>query len=121
MLKKHGFIIFNIKIPDISNFKSILILLKQRYLCKCCHKVFTLKSSIVNYGCFISKNTKWKIAKDLMEKRSKKNIAIANNVSPNTVERVIDSYYEMVKIYKITYLLFFLLMNLDLLNLLMVR
>lgn len=56
-----------------------------------------------------------------MEKRSKKNIAIANNVSPNTVERVIDSYYEMVKIYKITYLLFFLLMNLDLLNLLMVR
>ena len=100
MFEKHGFIISNIKIPDVSGFKSILRLHKQRYLCKCCHKAFTLKSSIVDYGCFISKNTKWKIAKDLMEKRSEKDIAKANNVSPNTVERVMDSYYDTVKIYK---------------------
>ena len=51
-------------------------------------------------GCFISKNTKWKIAKDLKEKRSEKDIAIANNVSPNTVERVMDSYYNTNKLYK---------------------
>jgi len=100
MFEKHGFIISNIKIPDVSGFKSILRLHKQRYLCKCCNKAFTLKSSVVDFGCFISKNTKWKIAKDLMEKRSEKDIAIANNVSPNTVERIMDSYYETVKIYK---------------------
>ena len=100
MLEKHGFIISNIKIPDVSGFKTILRLHKQRYLCKCCNKAFTLKTNVVDYGCFISKNTKWKIAKDLMEKRSEKDIAKANNVSPNTVERIMDSYYDSIKIYK---------------------
>ena len=33
MLEKHGFIISNIKIPDVSGFKTILRLHKQRYLC----------------------------------------------------------------------------------------
>ena len=98
--EKHGFIISNIKIPDVSGYKTILKLHKQRYLCKHCNKAFTLKTNIVDYGCFISKNTKWKIAKDLKEKRSEKDIAIANNVSPNTVERVMDSYYNTNKLYK---------------------
>ena len=98
--EKHGFITSNIKIPDVSGYKTILRLHKQRYLCKHCNKAFTLKTNIVNYGCFISKNTKWKIAKDLKEKRSEKDIAIANNVSPNTVERVMDSYYNNIKLYK---------------------
>ena len=98
--EKHGFITSNIKIPDVSGYKAILKLHKQRYLCKHCNKAFTLKTNIVDYGCFISKNTKWKIAKDLKEKRSEKDIAIANNVSPNTVERVMDSYYNNVKLYK---------------------
>ena len=36
-------------------------------------------------------------------KRSEKDIAIDNNVSPNTVERIIDSYYELdTKVYKHT-------------------
>ena len=36
-----------------------------------------------------------------MKKRSEKDIAIDNNVSPNTVERVIDSYYQLDnKVYK---------------------
>lgn len=100
MFERHGFIISNIKIPDVSGFKSILRLHKQRYLCKCCNKAFTLKTNIVDYGCFISKNTKYKIVKDLTKKMSEKDIAINNNVSPNTVERVMDSYYDTVKIYK---------------------
>jgi len=38
-----------------------------------------------------------------MKKRSEKDIAIDNNVSPNTVERIIDSYYELdKKVYKHT-------------------
>ena len=36
--EKHGFITSNIKIPDVSGFKSILKLHKQRYLCKHCNK-----------------------------------------------------------------------------------
>ena len=98
--EKHGFISSSIKIPDVSGFKSILKLHKQRYLCKHCNKAFTLSTNIVNYGCFISNNTKYKIAKDLTKKRSEKDIAIDNNVSPNTVERVMDSYYETQKLYK---------------------
>ena len=98
--EKHGFITSDIKIPNVSGYKTILRLHKQRYLCKHCNKAFTLKTSIVDFGCFISKNTKWKIAKDLKEKRSEKDIARDNNVSPNTVERIMDSYYDTVKIYK---------------------
>ena len=98
--EKHGFITSNIKIPDVSGFKSVLKLHKQRYLCKHCNKAFTLSTNIVNYGCFISNNTKHKIATDLVKKRSEKDIASDNNVSPNTVERIMDSYYETQKLYK---------------------
>lgn len=98
--EKHGFITSNIKIPDVSGYKTILRLHKQRYLCKHCNKAFTLSTSITNYGCFISNNTKHKIAKDLVKKRSEKDIASDNNVSPNSVERIMDSYYESQKIYK---------------------
>ena len=98
--EKHGFITSNIKIPEVSGYKTILRLHKQRYLCKHCHKAFTLSTSITNYGCFISNNTKHKIARDLIKKRSEKDIASDNNVSPNTVERIMDSYYETQKLYK---------------------
>lgn len=97
--EKHGFITSNIKIPDVVGFKAILKLHKQRYLCKNCHKAFTLSTNIVDYGCFIS-NNKLKIACDLVKKRSEKDIALDNNVSPNTVERVMNSYYETQKLYK---------------------
>lgn len=98
--EKHGFITSNIKIPDVSGFKSILRLKKQRYLCKHCGKTFTLRDNVTEYGCFISKNTKWKIANELRNKISEKDIAINNNVSPNTVERIMDSYYDSQKLYK---------------------
>ena len=98
--EKHGFILSNIIIPDVSGYKSILRLHKQRYLCKHCHKAFTLTSNITNYGCFISNLTKHKIALDLTKKRSEVDIALDNGVSPNTVERVMDSYYGTIKLYK---------------------
>lgn len=100
LFEKHGFITSNIKIPNVSGYKTILRLHKQRYLCKHCNKAFTLKSNIVNFGCFISNNTKCHVAKDLLKKRSEKDIAIDNNVSPNTVERIMDSYYDSTKICK---------------------
>ena len=98
--EKHGFITSNIKIPDVAGFKTILRLKKQRYLCKHCGKTFTLRDNVTDYGCFISKNTKWKIANELRNKISEKDIAKNNNVSPNTVERIMDSYYDTQKLYK---------------------
>ena len=98
--EKHGFITSNIKLPEVSGYKTILRLHKQRYLCKHCNKAFTLHSSITNYGCYISNNTKYNIARDLVKKRSEKDIALDNDVSPNTVERIMDSYYETQKLYK---------------------
>lgn len=98
--EKHGFITSDILIPDVSGYKSILRLHKQRYLCKHCNKAFTLTSKITNYGCFISNMTKHKIAIDLTLKISEKDIASNNGVSTNTVERVMDSFYETQKLYK---------------------
>ena len=98
--EKHGFITSNIKLPDVAGFKTILRLKKQRYLCKHCGKAFTLRDNVTDYGCFISKNTKWKIAHELRNKISEKDIAKNNNVSPNTVERIMDSYYDTQKLYK---------------------
>lgn len=100
LFEKHGFIISNIKINKTAEYPTILRLHKQRYLCKHCMKAFTLTTNIVNYGCFISNNVKHKIASDLTKKRSEKDIALDNNVSPNTVERVMDSFYENQKLYK---------------------
>lgn len=98
--EKHGFITPDIKLPQVLGYKTILRLHKQRYLCKPCNKAFTLSSSITNYGCYISNNTKHNIARDLVKKRSEKDIALDNDVSPNTVERIMDSYYETQKLYK---------------------
>lgn len=98
--EKHGFILSDILMPNISGFKAILRLHKQRIKCHICNKPFTLSTNIVNRGCFISNNTKLSIINDLTKKRSEKDIALDNHVSPNTVERVIDSYYEGKKLYK---------------------
>ena len=66
--EKHDYIISNIKIPRVSEFKTILRLHKHRYLCKHCNKAFTFSTSIVNYGCYKSNNTKNKIDVDLIKK-----------------------------------------------------
>ena len=102
-IEKHGFKNSLIKIPIVSKLNTYLSLNKQRYICNHCNKTFTCTTNIVNYGCNISNNTKRSMAVDLIKKRSEKDIAIDNNVSLNTVERIIDSYYELDnKVYKHT-------------------
>lgn len=102
-IEKHGFKNSLIKIPSVSKLTTYLSLNKQRYLCHHCNKTFTCTTNIVNYGCNISNNTKHSIAIDLTKKASEKDISINNNVSPNTVERVIDSFFELdSKVYKNT-------------------
>jgi len=90
-LNKPSFIV----IPSVAKYDSYLCLRKQRIKCHHCNKSFVCKTDLVNYGCFISNKTKHSIADDLMKKISEKDISINNNVSPNTVERIIDSYYEL--------------------------
>ena len=102
-IEKHGFKKSLIKVIPVSKLTTYLSLNKQRYICHHCNKTFTCTTNVVNYGFNISNNTKHSIAVDLIKKRSEKDIAIDNNVSPNTVERIIDSYYELdSKVYKNT-------------------
>ena len=102
-IEKHGFKKSLIKIPSVSKLTTFLSLNKQRYICHHCNRTFMCTTNIINYGCNISNNTKHSIAVDLIKKRSEKDIAIDNNVSPNTVERIIDSYYQLDnKVYKNT-------------------
>ena len=98
--EKKGFKNSLIVIPSICKIDSYLSLNKQRIKCLHCNSSFTCSTSLVNYGCFISNTTKHSIAQDLIKKRSEKDIAIDNNVSTNTVERIIDSYYSPKKLYK---------------------
>ena len=102
-IEKHGFKKSLIKIPSVSKLNSYLSLNKQRYRCHHCNKTFTCSTNIVNYGYNISNNNKYSIAFDLTKKVSEKDTSIDNNVSPNTIERVIDSYFELDnKVYKNT-------------------
>ncbi|NMA69462.1 MAG: ISL3 family transposase [Desulfitobacterium sp.] len=94
---KHGFKTSTIKIPHISGFNAYLKLRKQRYFCKHCNSTFTLKTNIVDRHCFISNNTKLAIALNAKEKISEKDIARNHNVSHSTVNRVIDSFYDLYK------------------------
>ena len=89
-----------IVVPSIFKMTTFLFLKKQRILCHHCNHSFSLKTDLVNFKCRISNITKISIVVDLTKKRSEKDISIDNNVSPNTVERVMDSYYDGVKLYK---------------------
>ena len=98
--EKNGFITSDILMLDVCNHGCILRLKKQRFLCHSCNKKFIAKTNIVNNGCFISNPVKYAIAIELKNKISEVDIAKRYRVSPNTVERIIDSYYEGQKLYK---------------------
>lgn len=85
---------------DACNYGVILRLHKQRFLCHCCNKKFFARTNIVNDGCFISNQVKYAVALELKNKISEKDIAKRYRISPNTVEYIIDSYYEIKKLYK---------------------
>ena len=98
--EKNGFKSSDILMLDVCNHGCILRLNKQRFLCHSCHKKFFARTKTVNDGCFISNQVKYAIALELKNKISEKDIANRYRVSPNTVERIIDSYYETQKLYK---------------------
>ena len=98
--EKNGFKSSDILLLDVCGHGCILRLKKQRFLCHSCNKKFFATTSIVNKGCFISNSVKYAIALDLKNKISEKDIANRYRVSPTTVERIIDSYYDGKKLYK---------------------
>ena len=95
---KHGYKLSKLTIPKVSNLDSYLYLYKQRYKCRHCNRTFSCTTNEVDKYCYISNNTKHSIALDATKKISEKDIAINNNVSHSTVNRIIDSYRSHIKI-----------------------
>ena len=98
--EKNGFKSSDVLLLDICGHGCILRLKKQIFLCHSCNKKFFSTTNLVNKGCFISNSVKYAIALDLKNKISEKDIANRYRVSPNTIERIIDSYYDGQKLYK---------------------
>ena len=79
-----------IKIPNISNCKSLLILHKQRFLCKHCHNTFIAETDLVDRNKNISNNSELQIRLELMKKQSEKDVADRVNVSVSKIDRVLN-------------------------------
>ena len=76
-----------IKIPKISNCFSMLILHKQRFLCKNCGNTFIAETSLIDRNKNISNNTELQINLELMSKQSEKDIAKRLDVSVSKIDR----------------------------------
>lgn len=79
-----------IKIPNISNCKSRLILHKQRFLCKHCNNTFIAQTDLVDKNKNISNNSELQIRLELMKKQSEKDIAERMDVSVSKIDRVLN-------------------------------
>lgn len=76
-----------IKISKISNCFSLLILHKQRFLCRNCNKTFIAETSLINRNKNISNNTELQINLELMMKQSEKDISERLDVSVSKIDR----------------------------------
>ena len=79
-----------IKIPNISNCRSLLILHKQRFYCKHCNNTFIAETNLVDRNKNISNNSELQIRLELMKKQSEKDIAERTSVSVSKVDRVLN-------------------------------
>ena len=76
-----------IKIPKISNCFSLLILHKQRFLCRNCNKTFIAETTLINRNKNISNNTELQINLELMMKQSEKDISERLDISVSKIDR----------------------------------
>ena len=79
-----------IKIAKVANYNTILLLDKQRFFCKHCNRTFTASTNVVDFHKQISNDTRLSVILDLMNKGSEKDISIRNNISTNSVNRILD-------------------------------
>lgn len=77
--------------PDAS-MPVIIKLRKQRIYCRLCHKRSMAKSALINKYCHISNPIKQKVLTALTEDRCMTSIARENNISANTVSRVMTQF-----------------------------
>ena len=91
---------FSFSLYPFLSLKNIHYNYNNVFICNSCNKKFFATTKIVDEGCFISNQVKYAIALELKNKISEKDIAKRYRVSPNTVERIIDSYYDTKKLYK---------------------
>ena len=83
-----------IKVTKVANYNTILLLDKQRFLCKHCNRTFTASTNVVDFHKQISNDTNLNIKLELMQKGSEKDIAKRNNVSTNHVNRILHQISE---------------------------
>ncbi|NLG82352.1 MAG: hypothetical protein GX490_07555 [Bacilli bacterium] len=74
---------------------AYLKLRKQRILCHECGFNFILRTNIVEPNCYISNNTKLAVTLETFDIISECDIAKHINTSYSTVNRIINSYYEI--------------------------
>lgn len=79
-----------IKIPKVSNCYSLLILHKQRFLCKNCNNTFIAETNLIDRNKNISNNTELQINLELMEKQSDKDVAKRLDVSVSKIDRKLN-------------------------------
>lgn len=91
---KWGYKTSNIKLLKVAGFNSIFRLKKQRFLCKNCSKSFSAETNFVKKYCCISNDVKLAITLELQKNISEKDIASNFNVSANTVNRIINSFFK---------------------------
>ena len=69
-----------IRMTKVSNYNTILVLDKQRFLCKNCGHTFTARTNVVDFHKQISNDTNSSIKLELMRKISEKDISKLFNV-----------------------------------------
>lgn len=99
-LVKNGTKISKIKIPKVSELKAYLNLKKQRYTCSHCNTSFASTTTIVDYRCHISNNTKQSVINYSKKVMSNLDIAVIHNISNMSVQRINDKVYSEEKLYK---------------------
>ncbi|MDY0992394.1 helix-turn-helix domain-containing protein, partial [Lactobacillus helveticus] len=91
-LLHNGHLITNIHYPTANASLPVIIrLAKQRVKCRDCERWSMAQSELVNKYCSISNASKLKVLSALTEDRSMTSIARENNVSINTVQRVLGN------------------------------
>ena len=91
-LLHNGHLITNIHYPiAIASLPVIIRLAKQRVKCRTCERWSMAQSELVNKHCSISNASKLKVVSALTEDRSMTSIARENNISINTVQRVLGN------------------------------
>lgn len=83
-----------VKITKVCGYNTLLLLDKRRFKCNHCGKTFTARTNVVDFRKQISNDTKLNIILDLINKGTEKDIARSNNVSNNTVNRILHKISE---------------------------